>query len=154
MLATLHAAFSGFSPTHTTFTPTTDANMNGHYEISKTPGAPADKAFSTDFKDYPGGVEYFEVYHGPLTTTYGQVWWTSTANPLPDDIVRRFDGKAISWGSRSTRCARPRRATCPCRSTSRTTTTTTLPSWARPQGWWRSIATTLASSRPAASTSA
>ena len=104
MLATLHAALPGFSPSPTTstpssdamFTPTTDANMNGHYVLSKTPGAPADKTFSTDFKDYPGGVEYFEVYHGPLTTTYGQVWWTSTANPLPDDIVKRFDGKAIA----------------------------------------------------------
>ena len=50
MLATLDAA-TGFSPTPTTFMPTTDANMNGHYEISKTPGAPTDRAFSTDFKE-------------------------------------------------------------------------------------------------------
>ena len=85
----------GFSPP-AAFPPTTDPNMNGAYALSKTPGAPADKSFSTDFKDYPGGVEYFEVYHGPITTTYGEVWWTSTANPLPDDIVKRFDGKAIA----------------------------------------------------------
>jgi hypothetical protein len=52
--------------------------------------------FPTAYKDYPGGVEYFEVYHGPLKTTYSQVWWTSTANALPDEFVQRFDGKAIA----------------------------------------------------------
>ena len=70
--------------------------MNGKYSLSRTPGAPTDKTFPTDFKDYPGGVEYFEVYHGPITSTYGQVWWTSTSNSLPDDIIRRYDGKAIA----------------------------------------------------------
>ena len=37
-------------------------NMNGQYVYSKTPGAPTDKEFPTDYKDYPGGVEYFDVY--------------------------------------------------------------------------------------------
>ena len=57
-------------------------------------GAPAASSFPTNFKDYPGGVESFDVYHGPITTQYSQVWWASTSNPLPDDIVRRFDGSA------------------------------------------------------------
>jgi hypothetical protein len=49
------------------FTPTKDDNMNGEYHISQTPNAPGN--FSTNFKDYPGGVEYFEVYHGPINST-------------------------------------------------------------------------------------
>ena len=78
------------------FTPSADPNMNGHYFISETPKAPADANFSTDFKDYPGGVEYFDVYHGPITSIYSQVWWTSTSNALPDHIVKRFDGKVMA----------------------------------------------------------
>lgn len=38
------------------FTPSQDPNMNGAYRLSKTPGAPADIEFPTNFKDYPGGV--------------------------------------------------------------------------------------------------
>ena len=44
-------------------------NMNGDYVYWKTPGAPADKAFPTNFKSYPGGVESFDAYHGPITST-------------------------------------------------------------------------------------
>lgn len=74
--------------------PTQDENMNGHYELSKTPNAPGD--FPTDFKNYPGGVEYFDVYHGPITSLYSEVWWTSTSNDLPAEIVKRFDGKVMA----------------------------------------------------------
>jgi len=83
------------APTHA-HAPTTAPNMNGAYELSKTPGAPTGASFPTNFKDYPGGVESFDVYHGPITTQYSQIWWASTSNPLPEDIVRRFDGKAIA----------------------------------------------------------
>lgn len=68
--------------------------MNGEYLHSRTPGATGN--FSTNFKDYPGGVEYFEVYHGPITSHYGEVWWTSTSNDLPPDVVKRFDGKVMA----------------------------------------------------------
>jgi hypothetical protein len=85
-----------FSPPTHAHQPTTAPNMNGAYELSKTPGAPAGASFPTNFKDYPGGVESFDVYHGPITTQYSQVWWASTSNPLPDDIVRRFHGSAIA----------------------------------------------------------
>ena len=68
--------------------------MNGEYHTSSTPNAPG--SFPTDFKNYPGGVEYFDVYHGPITSTYSQVWWTSTANDIPKEVVDRFDGKAIA----------------------------------------------------------
>jgi hypothetical protein len=53
-------------------------------------------AFPTDFKDYPGGVEYFDVYHGPITSVYSQVWWTSTKNEIPAEIVQRFQGKVMA----------------------------------------------------------
>eukprot|EP00729_Bicosta_minor_P020266 gene20266-32218_t len=43
-------------------TPTTDDNMNGNdYLLQATPnGQGAVANWSTKFKDYPGGVEYFE----------------------------------------------------------------------------------------------
>ena len=45
---------------------------------------------------YPGGVESFDAYHGPITSTYGEVWWTTATDALPEEVVRRFDGKAIA----------------------------------------------------------
>jgi len=71
-------------------------NMNGEYMISATPGAPKAKQWSGNFSNYPGGVEYFDVYHGPITSVYSQVWWTSTANAIPAEIVKRFDGKVMA----------------------------------------------------------
>ena len=70
-------------------------NMNGAYRLSKTPRAPGEFP-GTAFADFPGGVEYFEVYHGPITTRYSQVWWTSTSNPIPDDVVKRFANKTMA----------------------------------------------------------
>ena len=45
------------------FNPTTDRNMNGEtYLLQPTPhGQKAAGNWSTEFRDYPGGVEYFEV---------------------------------------------------------------------------------------------
>ena len=74
------SVFAAVLATSSAFTPTTDENMNGHYDITPTPKAKPSKSSkwtsSGDFKDYPGGVEYFDVYHGPITSTYGQVWCT------------------------------------------------------------------------------
>ena len=78
------------------FTPSTQPNMNGGYLITKTPGAPDNKTFPTDFKDYPGGVDYFDVYHGPIKTLYSQIFWKSIANDIPQEIVERFDGKVMA----------------------------------------------------------
>jgi hypothetical protein len=41
-------------------------------------------------------VKHFDVYHGPITSTYGKVWWTKTSNDLPDEIVQAFDGKTMA----------------------------------------------------------
>lgn len=55
------------------------------------------QTYNTNFADYPGGVEYFDVYVGPITHTYAQVFWTALAEtPLPSDIVKRFDGKGMA----------------------------------------------------------
>ena len=76
------------------------ANMNGDYVLQPTgdPGKQASvtNGFPTRFSDYPGGVDYFEVLHGPLTTVYSEVWWRTTSNPIPSDVVKRFKGKAIA----------------------------------------------------------
>ena len=53
--------------------------------------------WSTDFKNYPGGVRAVEVYAGPIKTTYSQVFWTSLpAVPLPPELVAEFDGKVMA----------------------------------------------------------
>lgn len=41
-------------------------------------------------------MKHFDVYHGPITSTYGKVWWTKTSNDLPDEIVQAFDGKTMA----------------------------------------------------------
>jgi hypothetical protein len=72
--------------------------MNGEYVISPTPNAKG--SFNTDWSQYEnakGKVEFFEVYLGPITSLYSQVWWkTLPAVPLPKDLIERFDGKGIA----------------------------------------------------------
>ena len=36
------------------------------------------------------------MYHGPLTSRYSEVFWKSMTEDLPDEIVQRFDGKAMA----------------------------------------------------------
>lgn len=44
-----------------------------------------------------GGVEYFEIYVGPITSLYSQVWWKALPHvPIPDDVVQRFKGKGMA----------------------------------------------------------
>lgn len=44
-----------------------------------------------------GGLEYFEVHLGPITTLYSQVWWKQVPTvPLPPDLIKRFEGKAMA----------------------------------------------------------
>eukprot|EP00039_Didymoeca_costata_P019055 m.336065 g.336065 ORF g.336065 m.336065 type:complete len:758 (-) comp17746_c0_seq1:59-2332(-) len=77
-------------------TPTKDPNMNGEYMLARTPNQP-NATWSTQFRDYPGGVEYFEVYAGPITSTYSEVFWTALPEVhLPPDLVQRFAGKGMA----------------------------------------------------------
>ena len=41
-------------------------------------------------------MESFDAYYGPIKSTYSQVWWTSASDDLPDDVVKKFDGKVIA----------------------------------------------------------
>ena len=67
-------------------------NMNGNYTIAN-----AGATWPTDFKDFPGKVESFDYYHGPITSTYGQVWWGGhPGGALPAEIVERFAGKVMA----------------------------------------------------------
>jgi hypothetical protein len=77
-----------------TFAAAPFANMNGAYVLSPTPGQDS-ASFPTNFSDYPGGVEYFEVYHGPINSTYSEVYWTPMQNAIPADIVQRFAGGKV-----------------------------------------------------------
>ena len=65
-------------------------NMNGNYVLANS------ESFPTNFSDYPGGVESFDAYHGPINSTYGQVWWTTATDALPADVVARFAGKMMA----------------------------------------------------------
>ena len=71
-------------------------NMNGEYVTTPTPGA-SEGEYNTKWSEYPGGVEFFDVYLGPIETVYSQVWWKQfDPVPLPEDIVKRFAGKGIA----------------------------------------------------------
>ena len=68
--------------------------MNGEYLLAPTPHG--NTTWSTNFSDYPGGVESFDVYVGDVTSTYGEVFWTALpAAPIPADIIKRFKGKGM-----------------------------------------------------------
>ena len=54
------------------FSPTQNENMNGEYALASTPGGKPG-LFPKHFKDYPGGVESYDVYSPAITTRYSQV---------------------------------------------------------------------------------
>ena len=69
-----------------------EPNMNGDYHMSKTPKG-RDDVFPMRYADYPGTVEYFDIYSPVLSSVYSQVIWTTFPTiPLPAEIVKRFAG--------------------------------------------------------------
>ena len=77
--------------------PSTSPNMNGAYLLTPTPNASDTSKMPTNYKDYPGGVEYFEVYSDEITSLYSQVFWKGLSPvPIPADVVARFDGKVMA----------------------------------------------------------
>ena len=78
----------------------TEPNMNGPYLLSSTPDAPpgVEHLFPASYSQYPGGAEFFDVYSPPITSTYGEVFWTPLPPvKLPGSIVERFaNGKAMA----------------------------------------------------------
>ena len=78
------------------FAPSELDNMNGEYSFSTTPGGKPNM-FPKQFKDYPGGVESFEVYMPPITTLYSQVWWHGLAPvDFPPEIVKKYNGTGMA----------------------------------------------------------
>ena len=74
-------------------------NMNlQDYVISDTPGAKMPGTYNTKWDQYPApGVDSFDVYMGPITHHYSEVFWTSLPEqPLPADLVERFKGKGMA----------------------------------------------------------
>jgi hypothetical protein len=78
------------------FHPSSQPNMNGDYVFSSTPGGTPGK-FPKHYKDYPGGVEFFDAYTPPITTHYSQVWWSPLAPaPFPDAVVNKYAGRKMA----------------------------------------------------------
>jgi hypothetical protein len=67
-------------------------NMNGAYTVANGRG------FATNYAGYGNGsVEFFDVYSPPIRSRYSQVIWTMLdAVPLPEELVKRFDGKTMA----------------------------------------------------------
>ena len=52
-------------------------------------------AVSCEYTNELGGVESFDVYVGPFTSLYSQVWWAPLA-PIPlGDLTKKYDGKKV-----------------------------------------------------------
>jgi hypothetical protein len=71
-------------------------NMNGEYILSATPHGQVSK-FPKAYRDYPGGVEQFEVYSPLISQLYSQVFWKGL-DPvdLPPEIVQRYAGRGMA----------------------------------------------------------
>jgi len=70
--------------------------MNGDYVFSTTPGGKAG-LFPKQYKDYPGGVESYDVYSPPITTLYSQVWWKPLETiPMPEEMVKKYNGTGMA----------------------------------------------------------
>merc|ERR1712012_870445 len=70
-------------------------NMNGDYLISNPdPNTPS--SWSSSYSKFED-VEFFDVYSPPISTTYGEVFWTMM-DPVPLDpaLVARFKGKTMA----------------------------------------------------------
>ena len=75
---------------------TVENNMNGKYILSATAGSNL-SLFPAQYRDYPGGVDFFDIYSPPITTLYSQVYWTMM-DPvdLPQEIIKRFEDKGMA----------------------------------------------------------
>ena len=72
-------------------------NMNpgGEYLIMDMQNGNFTTKYDTSFK--AKNAEYFDVYAGPISTRYGEVFWRGLpVAPVPDIIKQRFAGKTIA----------------------------------------------------------
>lgn len=76
---------------------TSSTNMNGEYMLSDPKTGNHIQRDFTNFSNYPGGTEYFDVYSPLITSYYAQVYWTRMEEvKLPQNIIDRFDNKAMA----------------------------------------------------------
>jgi len=71
-------------------------NMNGLYTISNplADGGPGD--WDSRYSKFEN-VSYFDVYSPPISSTYGEVYWTMMEPvPLPPEVVSQFSGKTMA----------------------------------------------------------
>jgi len=67
-------------------------NMNGDYVISRTPKGGDTSKFPTQYRNYPRGVDYFDVYSPEISQLYSQVFWKGLEPvDLPEHIVKRYE---------------------------------------------------------------
>ena len=75
---------------------TSASNMNGIYTLSATPKQDLSK-FPREYKDYPGGAAFFDVYSPQITSLYSQVFWKGLEPvPIPTLVRKAFDGKVMA----------------------------------------------------------
>lgn len=85
-----------FKETIDSFAPSNENNMNGNYVFSTTPNGIPNK-FPKQYKDYPGGAEFYDAYSAPITTRYSQVWWQPLPpTKLPADMVQKYANKKMA----------------------------------------------------------
>ena len=73
------------------FVPMDAPNMNGAYARSETGTELGERQKVKEFKDYPGGARYFDVYTPVFSTLYSQVFWTALAPvDIPQDVIDRY----------------------------------------------------------------
>ena len=76
------------------FTPSDEPNMNGDYIFMTEDGSKPNDLFPKQFKDYPGGVEYYDVYSPPMETLYSQLYYQPLEPvDLPKEMVDKYAGK-------------------------------------------------------------
>jgi hypothetical protein len=78
------------------FTPTQEPNMNGVYQLSETQHSNTSK-YPQQYRDSPGGAEYFDVYSPLISQLYSQVYWKALPPvQLPAHVRSKFDGRTMA----------------------------------------------------------
>ena len=70
--------------------------MNGSYgnDVSRSNSC---SSHPEPISDFPGGVEFVDVYTPPMTTYYSQVWWAPLAPAsFPEDFQKKWAGKDVA----------------------------------------------------------
>ena len=76
---------------------TLSSNMNGDIYGISNPDQNSKTQFSTVYSDINSKSEYFDVYSPPISTRYGDVYWTMMDSVnLPENITKRFDNNVMA----------------------------------------------------------